>query len=591
MNRLFRLVGLGSLLLVLALAVPIQAAPPMQNPVCDYYVDNNASSDGDGSWDHPWKSINDHVGDLFPGDTMCVRGDVSGSGRVYEVGRIYLDSERGAVRDGAPGSPITVRSYADEKVILRNVGSGPIVHFRGADYWVFEGFTMDHNNCGDRAVIFDHGASHNVLRDNEIYDGTNDGIVLYDDHNVGNVIENNHIHHFDAGDKDAHCIFPGPGSDDTIIRGNIVHDCSGDGVQIYAVVSTPISEYSKNVQIVDNVFYRGTLERSEDGLDIKGADGLEVSGNELYGYYHSSPGSGRAIVVQKGSRNIFFGSNVIHDTSYGISCHPKGDKHPENITIENNLFYNVNGDYAIMFNAVYGAIVYHNTVANATGYSIYIAGDGLHGGDIRNNLAYDSGRAEIGSGAPFVNVTVGHNGWFDAESEFTDPTDVVGSGDPGFVDVANNDYHLVADSPACNAGTDVGVTADFEGDARPFGDYPDIGADEHQDSPTLDLTATPDDQAIYLIWAEFEDAALDSYVITYTYGTGGSDASQGPSPIRDIPTTTHVYSLTDVANYVFYTVTVTARDENDVDLIMSNSVRVMPTNFFVYLPLILKEAP
>jgi len=589
MKGLIRLLRLGSLLLLWALAVPIQAAPPIQSSVCDYYVDNDASSDGDGSWDHPWNDINDHVGDLDPGDTMCVRGDLVGSGQVYEVDQIYLDSKGGAVRDGEPGSPITVRSYPDEKVILKNVGSDSIVYFRGADYWIIEGFAMDNSGRSSRAVRFKYDANHNVLSNNEIYNGSGDAIATYSASNVGNVIENNHIHHFDAGDEDAHGIILGPGSDDTIIRGNVMHDCSGDGIQIYAVDDTPISEYSKNVQIVDNIFYRGDLQWSEDGLDIKGADGLEVTGNELYGYYDSFPGSGRAIVVQKGGRNIVFESNVIHDTSYGINCHGEGGKHPENITIKNNLFYSIDGRYAILLQDVYGAAAYHNTIANTTGCSFCIEGNGIHGGDIRNNLIYNSDKANIESGTPFVNVTVGYNGWFDAESKFTDPTDIEGNGDPGFVDAANDDYHLMAGSPARDAGTDVGVTTDFEGDLRPFGTRPDIGADEY--TPILYLTAIPHDRAIYLSWTEFEDPALDSYAITYTYGLGGSDASQGLSPISGIPPATQVYSLTEVTNYVFYTVTVAARDESNADLAVSNSVRVMPTDIFVYLPLAVKEAP
>jgi len=59
-------------------------------------------------------------------------------------------------------------------------------------------------------------------------------------------------------------------------------------------------------------------------LTSKGVDGLVATGNELYDYYDSFPGSGRAIVVQKGSRNLLFDSNVIHGTSYGIDCHGKG---------------------------------------------------------------------------------------------------------------------------------------------------------------------------------------------------------------------------------------------------------------------------
>jgi hypothetical protein len=41
-------------------------------------------------------------------------------------------------------------------------------------------------------------------------------------------------------------------------------------------------------------------------------------------------------------------------------------------------------------------------------------------------------------------------------------------------------YHLQPGSPAINAGTDVGVTEDLEGSARPQGGTPDIGAIEEE---------------------------------------------------------------------------------------------------------------
>ena len=54
---------------------------------------------------------------------------------------------------------------------------------------------------------------------------------------------------------------------------------------------------------------------------------------------------------------------------------------------------------------------------------------------------------------------------------------------PRFVNPAAHDYHLQADSPAVNAGVDAGVTVDWEGDIRPQGTAPDIGANEYGIAP------------------------------------------------------------------------------------------------------------
>lgn len=42
------------------------------------------------------------------------------------------------------------------------------------------------------------------------------------------------------------------------------------------------------------------------------------------------------------------------------------------------------------------------------------------------------------------------------------------------------DYHIANGSAAQDAGVDARVTADFDGEARPSGRAPDIGADELQ---------------------------------------------------------------------------------------------------------------
>ena len=52
--------------------------------------------------------------------------------------------------------------------------------------------------------------------------------------------------------------------------------------------------------------------------------------------------------------------------------------------------------------------------------------------------------------------------------------------DPKFVDKANFDYHIAQNSPAIDAGIEnENCTTDFDGNARPNGSAPDIGADEY----------------------------------------------------------------------------------------------------------------
>jgi hypothetical protein len=51
-------------------------------------------------------------------------------------------------------------------------------------------------------------------------------------------------------------------------------------------------------------------------------------------------------------------------------------------------------------------------------------------------------------------------------------------GDPLFVAPGIGDYHIGPGSPAIDSGVSAGVNDDIDGDSRPIGVLPDLGADE-----------------------------------------------------------------------------------------------------------------
>lgn len=75
-----------------------------------------------------------------------------------------------------------------------------------------------------------------------------------------------------------------------------------------------------------------------------------------------------------------------------------------------------------------------------------------------------------------ANYTLFHNNGTDYGSGVSNNNEV--SGDPDFVAPGEGDYHLRPSSAAIDAGVDAGVPVDMEGEPRPMGPAPDVGADE-----------------------------------------------------------------------------------------------------------------
>ena len=113
-------------------------------------------------------------------------------------------------------------------------------------------------------------------------------------------------------------------------------------------------------------------------------------------------------------------------------------------------------------------------------------GFGINGGSgqtIRNNIS-------VGHALDFTASNTGavysHNvcGAIDAAYGCA----IASSASTLFENPGANNFHLKSGAPAINAGTDtssVGVTNDFDNDARPLGGVYDIGADESGGSPSL----------------------------------------------------------------------------------------------------------
>jgi hypothetical protein len=105
------------------------------------------------------------------------------------------------------------------------------------------------------------------------------------------------------------------------------------------------------------------------------------------------------------------------------------------------------------------------------------------------------------------------------------------------------------------------------------GGAPDLGAYEFE--PQLAFHGVPGDQAIYLSWTlNVTLPVTTTWTIVYD-GPGGVP----PSPITGLAEPARAYTLTGLSNYIWYTVTLTTDP-----LMLTDTVTVMPTDIFIYLP-------
>ena len=240
------------------------------------------------------------------------------------------------------------------------------------------------------------------------------------------------------------------------ILNNVSHDAPIDTVNFAPVTvgSYGIYMQGNNSLIEGNIFSNNTgyaIHHYLSGGDTV-SDNI-IRNNIMYGNGRDDGtrnDSLSAMIVASGGDNLIY-NNVIYDNKSGIN----------NTTTDpgtNNQFYN----NTVYDNDVYGIEINTNTTSTK----------------VQNNILYANGGGTAGEqlvdwGA--TTPTIDHN-------LLTDP---------GFVNAAGADFHVLSGSGAIDTGTTIAtVTTDIEGIARPQGAAYDIGAYEFTNAPPSTATAT-----------------------------------------------------------------------------------------------------
>jgi len=436
-----------------------------------HYIDNadpNATDSNNpyGTEEKPRTTIPTNIPE---GSVVEIHNSVSGTSLRY------------ITASGSIGKPIFVRGYSfEDKPLIQHS-----ILVKNA-YSIWENLELYKATFQVRPHAGSN-AHHVSFRSSETYgDGTlgsSAGVQIWGAsgslfHNI--VIYNNHIHH--GGDSEAsvendrHGVGVGAYMEDIWIVDNHIHHMGGDSVQ----VSHGANFTTQRVYIGRNVLH----DDRENAVDIKEANYVFVSENEMYGYEPCSSAPGEAAVVHYDPHDIYWLYNRIHDSVYGIVSTGSREQY-----IIGNIIYNIAGsgtystDYSphrpgigirwyntgityVVNNTLYNCITgigadilsYPTSIVNnifssmnetENGYHLTIMGTGRGASAVKNSLFYQpNGEAKIYWGttynvAEFQAATGNGEGCMEA--------------DPQFIDAATNDFRLQPGSPAINAGTSSGV--------------------------------------------------------------------------------------------------------------------------------------
>ncbi len=241
------------------------------------------------------------------------------------------------------------------------------------------------------------------------------------------------------------------------ITGNRVYSTGDDG--IHTDNSNPIVNIQKNT-----VYAAGN-----DGIDARGGQ-VSIVGNLV------RDNADNGIKVEDIASSVKLEANqVFSNTGDGVAI-----RAAPAFTLLNNIV----GDHKTTnielgskdADLVKQGVVYHNTiVGSGTGQD----GNGLV---VRDPLTATLVNNIIVSHTKGLSLPLGANVQISYTLFWANADDPTGTpyvpSPPLFVDPAHQNYHLLAESPAVDAGTDVSVTTDVDGNVRPQGDAPDLGADE-----------------------------------------------------------------------------------------------------------------
>ena len=311
-----------------------------------------------------------------------------------------------------------------------------------------------------------------------------------------------------------------------LISNNILHENGNHGVFI---------DHGNNNVIEKNVVYDNY--HSQIDLHAMGGstDNNTIQYNKVYmTYHHTAVG-----IYIESSTNTTVRYNTIVKNSQGIQFEFNSTG-----WIYNNTMYD-QYNYAIYLQDCTGLIEVKNNIYKNTGSGAFLYSKYITNKEIDYNIFDLSGGAiiaEVNNVEYSVLATYQSVTGFDANSLATDP-----------LFISTSDFRLQDESPAINAGVDVGLTTDFLG--NPIVGLPDIGAYEYQDKKTGQINLDAGDDVSICLGSSATLTATGGK--SYKWSTGETTQSITVKPDK---TTTYTVTVSDDTNSASDNVVVTVNE-------------------------------
>lgn len=398
------------------------------NTSTEFYVSIDGNDSSSGSINSPWRTIQHGLDNMVPGNTLNIR-----AGTYNET--LYLN------RTASDEQKIHIKGQSFDTVILDGVNVDRDLFFvENSGYVKISDLTFTRApRAGLRMSYSHHVEIHNCLFAN------NGRWGVFTDFSDYTTIENCEAY----GSVEEHGIYISNSSDHAVIRSSFVHHNYASGIQINADPSMGGDGISSDCLIENNHIYENGTGGGA-AVNLASVRDSTIQNNMIYINYAGG------IAAWDDDQGAQWGCKdlvIIHNTIY---------------------FRSSEGRWALSLkNGSSGAEIYNNILAGGGRGGFEFNTNCLPGIKIDYNIYYRFNSVFVVTDEDRWDYTLGQ--W---QSLGYDPHSITDSPQYLFIDTTTIDLHLGNSANAVNMGTDRGLDYDFEGDTRPQGSGPDVGADE-----------------------------------------------------------------------------------------------------------------